>query len=103
MRPLLFLLCINDFENCLKNTTLNIYADDAHVTIASENFSDLMSNSKNELENILDWIRINKLSLNASYSVLLVVGHKMRSNRVGNKLPNIVLNNELMKEVEKIK
>ena len=62
-----------------------------------------MSNSKTELENTFDWIRINKLSLNASYSVLFVVGHKMRSNRVGNKLPNIVLNNELMREVEKIK
>ena len=48
--PLLFLLCVNDFENCLEYMTPNMYADDACLTVASENLSDLITNMKNELE-----------------------------------------------------
>ena len=73
--PLLFLLYVNDFENCLEYMTPNMYADDTCVTIASENLDDLITNVKNELENISNWMRINKLSLNASKSEFLVVGH----------------------------
>ena len=37
--PLLFILYINDFENCLKGTVPNMYADDTCVNIASENLN----------------------------------------------------------------
>ena len=47
----------------MENMTPNMYADDTFVTTASEN---LMTDLKNELENISNWMRINKLSLNAS-------------------------------------
>ena len=100
---LLFLLYVNDFENCLEYMTPNMYADDTCVTIASENFNDLISDVKNELENISNWMRINKLSLNASKSELMVLGHRRKLNRVGNEMPNLVLNNEVIKRVDKIK
>ena len=73
--PLLFLSCNNYFENCLENTTPNMYAHDTCVSIASENLSDLKTDLKNELENTSNWMRISKLSLNASKSEFLVVGH----------------------------
>ena len=66
--PLLFLLYVNDFENCLEYMTPNMYADDTCVTIASENLNHLITDVNNELENISNWMRINKLSLNASKS-----------------------------------
>ena len=47
-------------------------------------------------------MRINKLSFNASKSGFMVVGHRRKLNRVGNELPNL-LNNEVIKRVEKIK
>ena len=43
MEPLLFLLYTNAFENCLENTTLNTYAGDTCVVIASGNFNDLIT------------------------------------------------------------
>ena len=43
-----------------------------------------------------------KLSLNGSKSEFMVVGHKRKLNRVSNELSNLVLNNELIKRVEKI-
>ena len=68
MGPLLFLLYNNDFENCLEYMTLNMYADDTRLTVASENLYDLITDVKNELGNISNWMRINKVSMNASRS-----------------------------------
>ena len=93
--PLLFLMYINGFENCLKYMTPNIYANDTCVIIASENVNDLITDLKNELENISNWMRINKPSLNASKIEFMVAAHSGKLNRVGYELPNLVLNNEL--------
>ena len=57
--PLLFILYINDFENFLESTIPNMYADDTCVNIASENLNELLTDLKNELENISNWMRIN--------------------------------------------
>ena len=59
--PLLFTLYINDFENCLENMNPNMYADDTCVNIASKNLNGLLTDLKNELENILNWMRIKNL------------------------------------------
>ena len=67
------------------------------------NLNDLRTDLKNELENISNWMRINKLSLNASKSGSMVVGHRRKLNRVGDELPNFVLNNEAIERVEKTK
>ena len=101
--PLLFLLYVNDFENCLEYMTPHMYADDACVTIASENLNDLITDVKSELENILNWMSIKKLSLNVGKSEFMVVGHRRKLNRVDNELSNLVLNNEAIKRLEKIK
>ena len=103
MGPLLVLLYVNDFENCLEYMTPNVYSDDTCATIASEDFNDLTTDGKNELENTSNWMRINKLSLNASKTEFMVVGHRRGLNRVGNELSNLVLNSEVSKRVEKIK
>ena len=72
-----------------------MYAGDACVTIASENLNDLRTDLKNELENILNWMRINKPSLNASKIEFMVAAHRRKLTRVGYELPNLVLNNEV--------
>ena len=83
--------------------TPNMYADDTCVTIASDNLDDLITNVKNELENISNWMRIKKLSLNASTSEFMVIGHRRKLNRVGIELSNLVLNDAVINRVEKIK
>ena len=54
----------------------NMYASDTSVNIMSEYLNELLTDLKNELENILNWMRINKLSLNARKSEFMVIGHK---------------------------
>ena len=48
-------------------------------------------------------MRTNKLSLNASKSEYMVIGHRRLLNRVDDDLPDLVLNNEVIKRVDKTK
>ena len=56
-----------------------MYADDTCVNIASGNLNELLADLKNELENVSNWMRINKLSLNASKSEY--IGHRRQLNK----------------------
>ena len=78
-----------------------MYADDACMNIASENLNGLLTDLKNELEDISNWKRINKLSLNACKSEYMTIGHKRQLNRVDDDLPDLVLNNEIIKRVDR--
>ena len=80
-----------------------MYADDTCVNIASENLNELLTDLKNELENVSNWMRINKLSLNASKSEYMVIGHRRQLNKISNDFPDLVLNNEVIKRVDKTK
>ena len=96
---LVFLQYINDFESCLENMTPNMCANNTCITIASENLNDVKTDSKNELENRSNWMRINKLGLNESKNEFKVVGHRRKLNKVGDELSNLFLNNEVIKRV----
>ena len=55
--PLLFLLYINDLPNCLSNCEPRMYADDTHLTYASDNARDIQTNLSADLENVHNWLR----------------------------------------------
>ena len=78
-----------------------MYADDTCVNIASENLNELLTDLKNELENISNWMGINKLSLDTSKSEYMVIGHRRQLNKLGNDLPDFLLDNEVIKRVDK--
>ena len=59
--PLLFNLHVNDFEQCLKKCTSNMFADDTSVTCSAEDIYDLCNDLKAEIDNIAEWLRQNKL------------------------------------------
>ena len=50
--PLLFIVYLNDFEGCLDFSKANMYADDTHTTIASNDIKELVRITKKELLNI---------------------------------------------------
>ena len=62
--PLLFIIYLNDLENRLKFSQASIYADDTNVTIASDDIEKLVFEAQQELLNLSEWMRINKLSPN---------------------------------------
>ena len=52
------------FEGCLDFSKANMYADDKHTTIASNDIKELVRMTKKELLDISDWLRVNKLNAN---------------------------------------
>ena len=64
--PLLFIIYVNDFPNCLKNGTSSSFADDTSILISGNNAKSIFEKGKQELDNVDNWLIANKLSLSAS-------------------------------------
>ena len=71
---LLFLLYINDLPNCLVNSEPLMYADDTHLTYASNNIEDIECTLNRDLANVSDWLKANKLTLNKTKTEFMVIG-----------------------------
>ena len=73
--PLLFIIYVDDFERCLQAATPNMYADDTSRTCSSTDSDTLLRNINNEMANVAEWMRLNKLRMNADKSEFMVTGH----------------------------
>ena len=76
--PLLFIIYLNDFEKCLEFSQARLYADDTQITIASDDVEKLVLDTQNELVNLSEWMRINKLSPNPAKTEYMTIGHPHR-------------------------
>ena len=75
LRPLLFLLFINDLPQASKfNATL--FADDANLHISHQNPHTLQVMVNEEIENIENWMYSNKLTLNYSKCCYMIISRK---------------------------
>ena len=64
--PLLIILYTNEFEESLTKFTPNMYADDTSLTLGGEDAHQLLEDLRNELQDVKDWLRQNKFSLNVT-------------------------------------
>ena len=62
--PLMFLLYINDLSSVSKIVFTILFADDRSVFVTGKNIDNLIETMNNELEKLVEWLYINKLSLN---------------------------------------
>ena len=62
--PLLFLLYVNDFPNCLNHSSTIMFADDTSVFITNPNIKIIYKQVNDGLNIIYTWLCTNKLSLN---------------------------------------
>ena len=73
--PILVLLYLNDLANVSDILKLIMFADDTNAFLSHNSLGTLYDIMNTELEKIVDWFNINKLSLNSdktiSYSDLL--------------------------------
>ena len=67
-RPFVYLLYINDLPNVSKILKFILFADDTNVFCSHSSLADLKNIFNSELKHLVDWFRINKLSLNAAKS-----------------------------------
>ena len=74
--PLLFLIYINDIVNATNSFRPTIYADDTTLGACLSHFGrnnqEIRNNINNELNAISDWLKVNKLSLNAQKTKAMI-------------------------------
>ena len=78
LRPLLFVLYINDLPNCLSNCEPRMYADGTHLTYAGDNADDIQLHLNQDLENVPNWLIANKLTLNMTKTEFMLLGSRQR-------------------------
>ena len=62
--PLLFLLYINDLSTVSNDCFSVLFADDTNMFVTGKNTADMCVKLNNDLQEICEWLRCNKLSLN---------------------------------------
>ena len=62
--PLLFLLYINDLSNASKKVFALLFADDSNMFLSGKDPNTLVKNMCVEMSFVVDWLKLNKLSLN---------------------------------------
>ena len=95
--PLLFILYINDLPNCLISSSSRMYADDTHITFASNNIKTIEENLNEDLSKVNEWLVSNKLTLNSSKTEFLLIGSRQRLATLTS--PAITINGSRIKQV----
>ena len=99
--PLLFLIYINDFQNCLENSNLIMYADDTNIFIKEKNINTLYARAQNELINIAKWLSASKLTLNINKTKYIMFTSRKKRLSVNDSLKHCFYKNPI-KRVESI-
>ena len=70
--PLLFLIYINDIQECSREFQFYLYADDTNILYANKDLKTLESKVNKELKNVYLWLTSNKLTLNPKKSNFVI-------------------------------
>ena len=62
--PILFLLYMNDIENCSKLLSFVLFADDTNIFYSNSCLEAINEVVQTEINKVTEWLNVNKLSLN---------------------------------------
>ena len=100
--PLLFLLYINDLPNCLSFAKPRMFADDTHVTYASNDPYSIQHHLDLDLNNVCMWLIANRLTLNMTKTEYMLIGSSQRLRNLA-LIPTSKINNISIKRVSSTK
>ena len=101
--PLLFIIYINDLNNCLDLCKAILFADDSTVYITGKNKKLLFFQMKKELLSLIEWFQVNKLSLNLIKTNYTLFTPKNSSINDANESFTLTFGSETIKEVNNVK
>ena len=84
--PLLFLIYINDLASISDKIFTLLFADDSNLFLSGKNPDDLIESMNNELIKVVDWLNINKLSLNIKKTHFIIFRNKHERIETRNEL-----------------
>ena len=88
--PILFILYINDLPKALDLMSAILFADDTTLSIQDANYYNLIQEANVELENIMVWAAVNRLSINTNKTFAMLFTNRQHDIQ---RL-NILLNEE---------
>ena len=71
--PLLFIIYINDIVNVSNVLEFVLFADDTNLLASREYLDKLIENINQEIIKVVNWLKINKLSLNVKNSLHFIL------------------------------
>lgn len=74
--PLLFSLYINDVTTVINHASVNLFADDTLLTTSADNIDDAITKLNEDLINLSQWLKYNKLKLNIDKTKYMIIGNK---------------------------
>ena len=97
--PLLFLIYVNDLANVSENLFLTLFADDTSVFYSDKSIDSALMTINEELVKLLEWLHINKLSLNIkkTHYVIFSLRKKVKTSL------KICIDNNILERVSKSK
>ena len=97
----MFLIYINDLPNCLKFSDTQMYADDTSITMASESSYEIEMKMNADLDNIYEWLKANRLSLNTTKTEFMLIASRQRSALTST--PRLQIGAESIPRIEVVK
>ena len=98
--PLLFQIYINDIENCSKILSFVLYPDDTNAFYSNSCLKTLASTIQNEMNEVVQWLNANKLSINASKTKFVIFKSKNKSQH---QEIIVKINNDIVEQVPCVK
>ena len=96
--PVLFLLFINDMPDCFEKCLVHLYADDTVIYYSDKDPKVIENFLNSELQKLDNWMCRNKLKINCTKTVSMLLGTKQML-RKHNTL-NLRINNDNVSQVE---
>ena len=87
--PLFFILYVNDVNEAILGTDIQLYADDTVIFDAGLNVNDVAQTLQPALDKFSNWCHANKLSLNASKTKLMAFGTRQRVKKCKDVVVNL--------------
>jgi len=100
--PLLFILYVNDIVNTSNKFNFTLFADDTTILYSHKDIKNQVPVINRELQEVSNWFKANKLSVNASKTNFMLMGTPQTTSKYdddGNECLEIVLNETKLERV----
>ena len=84
------------------DSVARMYADDTHLTFASNNIETINDVMNHDLSNVNTWLAANKLTLNSSKTKFMLIGLRQRLGTYDTP-PKLIIGGDIIKQVSSVK
>jgi retron-type reverse transcriptase len=85
--PILFLLYMNDIENCSKQLSFVLFADDTNIFYSNKCIKTINEIMQTEINKVAEWLNVNKLSRNTNKTKFILFRSSNKNQNMTLKLP----------------